>query len=78
MADPDNNQDGVNSSAARTDDPPQGAAGKKELQLKDFQHSFYCKIICIYKQLYQLSSEEKLFKLENNAGRFVSERDPYI
>lgn len=27
MADPDNNQDGVNSSAARTDETPQGAAG---------------------------------------------------
>lgn len=29
MADPDNNQDGVNSSAARADETPQGAAGKK-------------------------------------------------
>lgn len=36
MADPDNNQDGVNSSAARTDEPPQGAAGKKKFQLKNF------------------------------------------
>lgn len=35
MADPDNNQDGVNSSAARTDEAPQGAAGKK-FQLKHF------------------------------------------
>ncbi|XP_033372546.1 E3 ubiquitin-protein ligase TRIP12 isoform X12 [Parus major] len=33
MADPDNNQDGVNSSAARTDEPPQGAAGSKAQQL---------------------------------------------
>lgn len=29
MADPDNNQDGVNSSAARADEAPQGAAGKE-------------------------------------------------
>ncbi|POI29950.1 hypothetical protein CIB84_006300, partial [Bambusicola thoracicus] len=33
MADPDNNQDGVNSSAARTDETPQGAAGSKAQQL---------------------------------------------
>uniref|UniRef100_A0A672V6B4 E3 ubiquitin-protein ligase n=1 Tax=Strigops habroptila TaxID=2489341 RepID=A0A672V6B4_STRHB len=33
MADPDNNQDGVNSSAARTDEAPQGAAGSKAQQL---------------------------------------------
>ncbi|XP_056354368.1 E3 ubiquitin-protein ligase TRIP12 isoform X4 [Oenanthe melanoleuca] len=31
MADPDNNQDGVNSSAARTDDPPQGAAASSSV-----------------------------------------------
>lgn len=36
MADPDNNQDGVNSSAARTDEAPQGAAGKKRYQLQCF------------------------------------------
>uniref|UniRef100_A0A8C6ZVD1 Thyroid hormone receptor interactor 12 n=1 Tax=Nothoprocta perdicaria TaxID=30464 RepID=A0A8C6ZVD1_NOTPE len=34
MADPDNNQDGVNSSAARTDEAPQGAAGKEKEQLR--------------------------------------------
>uniref|UniRef100_A0A670JZU7 E3 ubiquitin-protein ligase n=1 Tax=Podarcis muralis TaxID=64176 RepID=A0A670JZU7_PODMU len=33
MADPDNNQDGVNSSAARADEAPQGAAGSKAQQL---------------------------------------------
>ncbi|XP_039768574.1 E3 ubiquitin-protein ligase TRIP12 isoform X15 [Ornithorhynchus anatinus] len=33
MADPDTNQDGVNSSAARTDETPQGAAGSKAQQL---------------------------------------------
>ncbi|XP_017930389.1 E3 ubiquitin-protein ligase TRIP12 isoform X3 [Manacus vitellinus] len=31
MADPDNNQDGVNSSAARTDEPPQGAAASSSV-----------------------------------------------
>uniref|UniRef100_A0A8C9EZ69 E3 ubiquitin-protein ligase n=1 Tax=Pavo cristatus TaxID=9049 RepID=A0A8C9EZ69_PAVCR len=36
MADPDNNQDGVNSSAARTDEAPQGAAGKEYHQLQHF------------------------------------------
>ncbi|NXI82589.1 TRIPC ligase, partial [Rhipidura dahli] len=31
MADPDNNQDGINSSAARTDEPPQGAAASSSV-----------------------------------------------
>lgn len=29
MADSDNNQDGANSSAARTEETPQGASGKR-------------------------------------------------
>lgn len=43
MADPDNNQDGVNSSAARADEAPQGAAGKKKRMTQksvDIKHVF--------------------------------------
>jgi len=49
MADPDNNQDGVNSSAARTDEAPQGAAGRKKFQLKHFLYCWCYKLIYIKK-----------------------------
>lgn len=45
MADPDNNQDGVNSSAARADEAPQGAAGKKTGEINGKICLDLCKIL---------------------------------